>query len=154
MPWLKVSKKKNRRIVTYEADGKEEKFAADYVFVMVGRRPNTDEFGLEQAGVKLDERGFVKVDKQCRTNVPNIYAIGDIVPGPQLAHKASYEGKIAAEAISGHLEKLIISVFRLLSSANLNWLLLVILKNRLKKKVLKLQSVNSRMQHWPFTWFE
>lgn len=87
--------------VTYEAGGKEEKVAADYVFVMVGRRPNTDELGLELAGVEMDERGFVKVDKQCRTNVPNIYAIGDIVPGPALAHKASYEGKIAAEAISG-----------------------------------------------------
>jgi len=89
-------------VVTYEANGKEEKISADYVFVMVGRRPNTDELGLEQAGVKLTDRGLVEIDKQCRTNVPNIYAIGDIVAGPQLAHKASYEGKIAAEAIAGH----------------------------------------------------
>lgn len=88
-------------VVTYEAGGKEEKVSADYVFVMVGRRPNTDELGLEQAGVKLTDRGLVEIDKQCRTNVPNIYAIGDIVAGPQLAHKASYEGKIAAEAIAG-----------------------------------------------------
>lgn len=87
--------------VTYEAKGKEEKISADYVFVMVGRRPNTDELGLEQAGVKLTEKGLVEIDKQCRTNVPNIYAIGDIVAGPQLAHKASYEAKIAAEAIAG-----------------------------------------------------
>ena len=57
--------------------------------------------GLEQAGVKLTERGIIEIDKQCRTNVTNIYAIGDIVAGPQLAHKASYEGKIAAEAIAG-----------------------------------------------------
>ena len=88
--------------VTYEVKGEEKTVEADYVFVMVGRRPNTDELGLEQAGVELTEKGIVKVDKQCRTNVGNIYAIGDIVAGPPLAHKASYEGKIAAEAIAGH----------------------------------------------------
>lgn len=88
--------------VTYEVKGEEKTVEADYVFVMVGRRPNTDELGLEQAGVEMTEKGIVKVDKQCRTNVSNIYAIGDIVAGPPLAHKASYEGKIAAEAIAGH----------------------------------------------------
>lgn len=88
--------------VTYEVKGEEKKLDADYVFVMVGRRPNTDEMGLEQAGIEMTERGVIKVDKQSRTNISNIYAIGDIVPGPPLAHKASYEGKIAAEAISGH----------------------------------------------------
>ncbi|GIN74189.1 dihydrolipoyl dehydrogenase [Bacillus sp. J14TS2] len=87
--------------VTYEAGGKEEVAEADYVLVTVGRKPNTDELGLEQVGVKLDDRGLIEVDKQCRTTVNNIYAIGDIVPGLPLAHKASYEGKIAAEAISG-----------------------------------------------------
>ncbi|HLS23128.1 MAG TPA: dihydrolipoyl dehydrogenase [Pseudogracilibacillus sp.] len=88
--------------VTYEAGGKEETIQADYVLVTVGRRPNTSDIGLEQAGVEVDERGLVKIDKQCRTSVPNIYAIGDIVEGLPLAHKASYEGKVAAEAISGH----------------------------------------------------
>ncbi|MBP3041520.1 dihydrolipoyl dehydrogenase [Bacillaceae bacterium Marseille-Q3522] len=87
--------------VTYEAKGKEEKIDADYVFVMVGRRPNTDEIGLEQVGIELTERGLIKTDKQCRTNISNIYAIGDVISGPPLAHKASYEAKIAAEAISG-----------------------------------------------------
>lgn len=87
--------------VTYEAAGKEETIEADYVLVTVGRRPNTDEMGLEGAGVKIAERGLVEVDNQCRTNVENIYAIGDIISGPPLAHKASYEGKIAAEAIAG-----------------------------------------------------
>ncbi|MBO0994483.1 dihydrolipoyl dehydrogenase [Bacillus sp. SD088] len=87
--------------VTYEAGGKEEVVEADYVLVTVGRKPNTDELGLEQVGVKLDDRGLIEVDKQCRTTVNNVYAIGDIVPGLPLAHKASYEGKIAAEAISG-----------------------------------------------------
>jgi dihydrolipoamide dehydrogenase len=87
--------------VTYEAKGKEETVDADYVLVTVGRRPNTDELGLEQAGIELTDRGLIKIDNQCRTNKGNIYAIGDIVEGPPLAHKASYEGKIAAEAISG-----------------------------------------------------
>lgn len=87
--------------VTYEAKGEEVTVEADYVLVTVGRRPNTDELGLEQVGVNMSERGLVEVDKQCRTNVPSIFAIGDIVDGPQLAHKASYEAKIAAEVISG-----------------------------------------------------
>jgi dihydrolipoamide dehydrogenase len=88
-------------VVTAEIKGEEKKFEADYVFVMVGRRPNTNDMGLEQAGVKMSDRGIIEIDKQCRTNVSNIYAIGDVVPGPQLAHKASYEAKIAAEAIVG-----------------------------------------------------
>ena len=87
--------------VTYEVGGEEKKVEADYVLVTVGRRPNTDEIGLEEMGIKFLERGLIEVDKQCRTSIPNIYAIGDIVPGLQLAHKASYEAKIAAEAISG-----------------------------------------------------
>lgn len=96
-----VEETENGVVVTFEVKGEEKKVEADYVFVMVGRRPNTDELGLEQVGVKVNERGIIEIDKQCRTNVSNIYAIGDIVPGPQLAHKASYEAKIAAEAIAG-----------------------------------------------------
>lgn len=87
--------------VTYEVKGETKKVEADYVLVTVGRRPNTDEIGLESVGIEMSERGLINVDKQGCTNVPNIYAIGDIVAGPQLAHKASYEAKVAAEAISG-----------------------------------------------------
>jgi dihydrolipoamide dehydrogenase len=87
--------------VTFEVKGEEKTVEADYLLVTVGRRPNTDELGLEQVGVEMSERGIIKIDKQCRTNIPNIFAIGDIVEGPQLAHKASYEGKIAAEVIAG-----------------------------------------------------
>jgi dihydrolipoamide dehydrogenase len=87
--------------VTYEVGGEEKTIEADYVLVTVGRRPNTDEMGLESTGINIGERGLIEVDKQCRTNVPSIYAIGDVVPGLQLAHKASYEAKVAAEAISG-----------------------------------------------------
>ncbi|MCT2538111.1 dihydrolipoyl dehydrogenase [Aquibacillus koreensis] len=96
-----VEESKDGVKVTYEAKGKEETVEADYVLVTVGRRPNTSEIGLEQVGIELDDKGLVKIDKQCRTTVDNIYAIGDIVQGPPLAHKASYEGKIAAEAIAG-----------------------------------------------------
>ncbi len=87
--------------VTYAVNDKEETIDADYVLVTVGRKPNTSELGLDQVGVKVDDRGLIKIDKQCRTSVKNIYAIGDIVEGLPLAHKASYEGKVAAEAISG-----------------------------------------------------
>ncbi len=87
--------------LTFTVGGEEKKVTADYVLVTVGRRPNTDEIGLEGIGVKLTDKGLVEVDSQCRTNVPHIYAIGDIVPGAALAHKASYEGKVAAEAIAG-----------------------------------------------------
>ena len=87
--------------VKYEADGKEVSIDADYVMVNVGRRPNTDDLGLDILGVELTDRGLVKVDNQGRTNVKSIWAIGDITPGAALAHKASYEAKIAAEAISG-----------------------------------------------------
>ncbi|WNF35613.1 dihydrolipoyl dehydrogenase [Bacillaceae bacterium IKA-2] len=88
--------------VTAEIKGETQTFEADYALVTVGRRANTEELGLEQVGIELTDRGLVKVDKQCKTNINGIYAIGDIVAGPALAHKASYEAKVAAEAISGH----------------------------------------------------
>ena len=97
-----VEETENGVVVTFETKGEEKKLEADYVFVMVGRRPNTDEMGLDQVGVKVTDRGLIEIDNQCRTSVSNIYAIGDVVAGPQLAHKASYEGKIAAEVIAGH----------------------------------------------------
>lgn len=86
--------------VTYEVNGETKDIEADYVLVTVGRRPNTDELGLESAGVKVNERGLIEIDGQTRTSQKHIYAIGDVVAGPPLAHKASYEAKIAAEAIS------------------------------------------------------
>lgn len=88
-------------VVTYDVNGEEKIVTADYVLVSVGRKPNTTELGLEKIGVTLSDRGMVEVDSTGATNLPHIYAIGDIVPGLALAHKASYEGKIAAEAIDG-----------------------------------------------------
>lgn len=88
--------------VTYEAGGETKTVTGDYLLVTVGRRPNTDgELGLDMIGVKMTDRGLIEVDDQCRTSIPHIFAIGDIVPGPALAHKASYEAKVAAEVIAG-----------------------------------------------------
>ncbi|MCA1029898.1 dihydrolipoyl dehydrogenase [Bacillus timonensis] len=97
-----VEESENGVTVTFEAKGEVKSIDADYVLVTVGRRPNTDELGLEQVGIEVTDRGLIKIDKQCRSSVNNIFAIGDIVEGPPLAHKASYEGKIAAEVIGGH----------------------------------------------------
>lgn len=74
----------------------------DRVLVAIGRRPNGKNIGAEQAGVSVDAHGFIAVDRQMRTNVPHIFAIGDIVGQPMLAHKASHEAKVAAEVIAGH----------------------------------------------------
>jgi dihydrolipoamide dehydrogenase len=71
------------------------------VLVAVGRRPNSQGIGLDRAGVAVDEKGFIKVNESRRTNVPNIYAIGDVAGEPMLAHKATYEAKVAADALSG-----------------------------------------------------
>ncbi|CAM4304585.1 dihydrolipoyl dehydrogenase [Erysipelothrix inopinata] len=87
--------------VTYEVDGKAETISADYVMVTVGRRPNTDDLGLQVANVETNGRGLITVDKQGRTSQKHIFAIGDVVPGLALAHKASYEAKVAAEALCG-----------------------------------------------------
>jgi dihydrolipoamide dehydrogenase len=73
----------------------------DWILVAVGRRPNGKLIGAEQAGVTVDDRGFIPVNKQLRTNVPHIFAIGDVVGQPMLAHKAMHEGKVAAEVIAG-----------------------------------------------------
>jgi dihydrolipoamide dehydrogenase len=73
----------------------------DLVLVSVGRVPNGKKIGAEKAGVRVDERGFIAVDSQMRTNVPHIYAIGDIAGNPMLAHKAVHEGHVAAEAAAG-----------------------------------------------------
>ena len=88
--------------VFVEAGGKEQAFEGDHVLVTVGRRPNSEGLGLESVGVAVDKRGFITVDRQLRTNVPNIFAIGDVVGNPMLAHKASKEGEVAAEVIAGH----------------------------------------------------
>lgn len=87
---------------TFEGPGASPPQLYDRALVAVGRRPNGTLVNAEAAGVRVDARGFIAVDRHMRTNVPNIFAIGDVVGDPMLAHKASHEGKIAAEVIAGH----------------------------------------------------
>lgn len=87
--------------VSFEGKNAPESEVFDAVLVAVGRRPNGKLIDADKAGINVDEAGFIAVDKQQHTNVSHIFAIGDIVGNPMLAHKASYEGKIAAEVISG-----------------------------------------------------
>lgn len=87
--------------VTVEVEGKEQTLKCDKILITVGRKPNSDQANLKAAGLAIDERGFVKVDAQRRTNVANIFAIGDICGQPMLAHKASHEGVLVAEVIKG-----------------------------------------------------
>lgn len=98
----KIEAQKSGLKVSFEGEQAPEPQLYDRVLLAVGRRPNGRDIGAEAAGVAVDERGFIPVDQQMRTNVPHIYAIGDIVGEPMLAHKASHEGKVAAEVIAGH----------------------------------------------------
>ena len=89
--------------LTFEKDGVEHKTKVDKVLVTVGRKPNTKGWGLENIGVRMDGSGhFIRTDRQCRTSVPGVYAIGDVSGEPMLAHKASAEGEMVAEIIAGH----------------------------------------------------
>jgi len=92
---------KNEVIVKYNDSEGEKTITVDKLIVAVGRKPLTQEVLGEGCGVTADERGFIKVDDQCRTQTANIYAVGDIVRGPMLAHKASEEGVMVAEIIAG-----------------------------------------------------
>ncbi len=84
-----------------DRDGADQKLDADRLIVSIGRVPNTDNLGLDAVGLSADARGFIPVDDQCRTSVPGIYALGDVVRGPMLAHKAEDEGVMVAEVIDG-----------------------------------------------------
>ena len=88
-------------VLTAERDGKKLEFPADKVLVAVGRRPYTDNLGLEKAGVQLDEKKRVKVDAHLKTTAPGVWAIGDVIAGPMLAHKAEEDGYAVAEWIAG-----------------------------------------------------
>ncbi len=96
-----IKAQKNGLKVTFEGDKAPKPEVFDKVLVAVGRRPNGLKIAAEKAGVKVDESGFIPVDNQMRTNVSHIFAIGDIVGNPMLAHKATHEGKTAAEVIAG-----------------------------------------------------
>ena len=97
----KVDAEADGLVVHFEGAKAPETATFDQVLVAVGRRPNGRAIGAERAGVAVDERGFINVDKQLRTNVPHIFAIGDVVGQPMLAHKAVHEGHVAAEVAAG-----------------------------------------------------
>jgi dihydrolipoamide dehydrogenase len=98
----KLEAVKNGLKATFEGENAPQPQVYDRVLLAVGRRPNGKEIGAEAAGVTVNERGYIPADKQMRTNVPHIFAIGDICGEPMLAHKATHEGKLAAEIIAGH----------------------------------------------------
>ncbi len=87
--------------VSYEDKNGSQELEVDKLIVCVGRRPNTDELSSKEVDLLLDERGFVDVDEACRTNLPDVYAVGDVVRGPMLAHKGQEEGVMVAESIAG-----------------------------------------------------
>ena len=93
---------KNGKVkVQYEQNGGSHDLEVDKLIVAIGRKPNTDGLGADQVGLKLDDRGFIETDDQCRTNLENVFAIGDVTQGPMLAHKAMEEGVAVAELIDG-----------------------------------------------------
>ncbi len=96
-----IKAQRNGLKVTFEGDKAPKPALFNKVLIAVGRRPNGHKIGAHKAGVKVDDAGFIQVDNQMRTNVANIFAIGDIVGNPMLAHKATHEGKVAAEVIAG-----------------------------------------------------
>ena len=87
--------------VEYEHEGSAKTLECDRLVISVGRVPNTGQLGAETIGLKIDSRGFIEVDDHCRTNLPNIFAVGDVVRGPMLAHKGEEEGVMVAEIIAG-----------------------------------------------------
>ena len=89
-------------VAAFEGDNAPDSTEFDRVLVCVGRRPNGDVIGADKAGIEVDDKGFIAVDGQMRTNVEHIFAIGDLIGQPMLAHKATYEGKVAAEVAAGH----------------------------------------------------
>ena len=98
----KVTQKKTGIVIEYtDEKGLAQKFECDKLIVSVGRVPNTDGLGTSNVGLKMTDRGLIEVDDHCKTNLPNVYAIGDVVRGPMLAHKAEDEGVAVAETIAG-----------------------------------------------------
>ncbi|WP_349811100.1 dihydrolipoyl dehydrogenase [Xanthomonas dyei] len=128
--------------VSFEAAVEGEKpglpaTAFDRVLVAVGRSPNGKKIGAEKAGVTVTERGFIPVDRQMRTNVPHIFAIGDIVGNPMLAHKATHEGKLAAEVAAGEKKEWVARVIPSVAYTNPEIAWVGVTENEAKAKGLK-----------------
>ncbi|HBO35859.1 MAG TPA: dihydrolipoyl dehydrogenase, partial [Sphaerochaeta sp.] len=98
----KVEAKKDALVLHLKGEKAPETIEADAVLVAVGRKANSDGLALENTSIKTNKRGWIEVDKKLRTNVSHVFAIGDVVGDPMLAHKSSHQGKVAAEVASGH----------------------------------------------------
>ncbi|MCQ4164011.1 dihydrolipoyl dehydrogenase [Tahibacter harae] len=106
----KIEARAEGLLATFEGDKAPEPTLYDRVLVAIGRSPNGGKLDAHKAGVSVTERGFIPVDRQMRTNVPHIFAIGDLVGNPMLAHKATHEGKVAAEVAAGHKSEFVARV--------------------------------------------
>ncbi|MBX3641184.1 MAG: dihydrolipoyl dehydrogenase [Nitrosomonas sp.] len=98
----RIETKKSGLLVSFAGDNAPAPQTYDCILMATGRRPNGFTLGAEGIGIQINEKGFIQVDSQLRTNIPHIFAIGDIIGNPMLAHKATYEGKLVAEIIAGH----------------------------------------------------
>ncbi len=97
-----IIKKDGKNLVTFDSEeGKTFEKLYDKVLVCIGRKPNTDTLAIDTTGIELNSNGYINVNSQCRTLIPNIFAIGDVTGNPMLAHRATHQGKVAAEVISG-----------------------------------------------------
>ncbi len=97
----KITAGKKGVSIEYESGDDSKTLEVDRLIVSIGRIPNTDGLGAENVGLAINERGYITVDGNCRTNLPNVWAVGDVVPGPMLAHKGMEEGVMVAECIAG-----------------------------------------------------
>lgn len=98
----KAAEEENAVTIQFQIDSQIKEIEATFAFITVGRKPNTDQLGLEKTGVKVDNRGFIRINERCATSQAGIFAVGDVCEGPALAHRASFQGKVAADNIGGH----------------------------------------------------
>ena len=138
-------KRKGKEVTVTAQNSKDEEVSikGDYVLVSIGRRPYTDGLNTEAAGINVNDKGQVEVDEHLRTNVEHIYAIGDVVKGAMLAHKAEEEGVFVAEQLAGQKPHINYLLIRESSIPGLKWPPWGIPKSSLKRRVKNTKQVNS-----------
>ena len=134
---VEAKAQKNGIRIGFEGDSEPEAKIYDRVLVSVGRAPNGGKIGADKAGVSVTDRGFIPVDRQMRSNVPHIFAIGDLVGSPMLAHKATHEGKLAAEVIAGEKKEWVARVIPSVAYTDPEIAWVGVTENEAKEKDLK-----------------
>ena len=134
---VEAKAQKNGIRIGFEGDSEPEAKIYDRVLVSVGRAPNGGKIGADKAGVSVTDRGFIPVDRQMRSNVPHIFAIGDLVGNPMLAHKATHEGKLAAEVIAGEKKEWVARVIPSVAYTDPEIAWVGVTENEAKEKDLK-----------------